>query len=185
MKQFFDDIDEQILRFYRNELTNEEEKLLLEWVNKKDENKKYFREQTGIVDLLVKKDTRFDSKKGFAEFLEKTTKPANSKRLKRLWPVAATILLLLGIATIYLLIPDRTNKEKVYTSVDYSTRVLLSDSSLITLRKGAELKVPEKFSKKQRVVKFRGQAYFNIKHDEKSEFKIVIDNITVEVLEPE
>ena len=182
MKHLIDNIDELILRYYRNELSNDEVKLLLSWVNESDDNKQYFKKQLVIAETIIQKHIFFDADKGFSEFLEQTKKKTEPKRLKLLLPVAAIILLALGISTIYLSKPDKSNQQQVYTSIGQNTEVLLSDSSQITLRHGAVLKAPEKFIKKQRIVEFKGQAYFNITPDKKRAFKIIIDQITIEVL---
>lgn len=182
MKHFIDNIDEQILRYYRNELSNDEEKLLLSWVNENDSNKKYFREQLIIAETIIQKNIRFDTNKGYSEFIKETGIQERFKRIKLALPVAAAILIALCLFTFYLSRSGKSSKQLTYTSLGSNIEVILSDSSLITLRQGAVLKAPKEFSNKQRVVEFEGQAYFNIKSDDKRSFSILIENIAVEVL---
>jgi ferric-dicitrate binding protein FerR (iron transport regulator) len=62
------------------------------------------------------------------------------------------------------------------------TNGILPDGSSVTLNKGAVLEYPSKFRKGPRQVQLTGEAYFEVKHDEKKPFIITSGNVKVEVL---
>jgi ferric-dicitrate binding protein FerR (iron transport regulator) len=58
----------------------------------------------------------------------------------------------------------------------------LPDGTSVTLNKGARLEYPSSFRGKIRNVKLRGEAYFEVKHDNAKPFIIISNNVRVEVL---
>jgi transmembrane sensor len=60
--------------------------------------------------------------------------------------------------------------------------IILADGSVITLRKNSTLRINKDFSKTQRQVWLRGEAFFDIKHDEKHPFKVHTENNDIVVL---
>lgn len=60
--------------------------------------------------------------------------------------------------------------------------IVLSDGSLITLAKNSSIKLIEGFSKSNREVTLSGEAYFDIKHDAASPFKVHTSKMELVVL---
>ncbi|MDR2271038.1 MAG: FecR domain-containing protein [Sphingobacterium sp.] len=54
--------------------------------------------------------------------------------------------------------------------------IVLSDGSIVWLNAGATLKLPKIFDKNHRTVYLEGEGYFEIAHNKKSPFRVMIDN---------
>ena len=66
---------------------------------------------------------------------------------------------------------------------DFKKEITLPDGSLIALNKNSELTYPTKFSRKERLVRLSGEAFFDVTKNPNKKFKIDIDkNAIVEVL---
>jgi transmembrane sensor len=62
------------------------------------------------------------------------------------------------------------------------TTVTLPDGTTVTLNAGTELKYPEKFTAKERIVRLSGEAYFDVVHDAAHPFVVETGNLRVEDL---
>lgn len=60
--------------------------------------------------------------------------------------------------------------------------IVLSDGSKVTLNSGSVIRYPKIFAGKKREVYLEGEAYFEIKHDEKKAFLVQAKNMTTSVL---
>jgi len=60
--------------------------------------------------------------------------------------------------------------------------VKLADSSIVVLNSGSSIRFPVVFTSNERRVFLKGEAYFEIAHDNKKPFRVVAKNQTVEVL---
>lgn len=89
---------------------------------------------------------------------------------KKSLAIAASVILLAGVFY-YFLQPGDIKWEDTYAATGNKV-VRLADGTLITLRKGAILSVPDNFGKESRQVKLKGEAYFEIEHKENNPFSI-------------
>ena len=62
------------------------------------------------------------------------------------------------------------------------SNITLPDGSLVILNSGSEIKYPQFFSANQRLVELKGEAFFEVKRDEKRPFIIQTERMTTEVL---
>ena len=60
--------------------------------------------------------------------------------------------------------------------------LVLADGSRVWLNAGSSLKYPETFSNKERRVYLEGEAYFEVKHDEKTPFIVNTESMDLQVL---
>ena len=95
---------------------------------------------------------------------------------------AAVILLILAATTVYIINNKINNKLSLISETIEKTEIILPDGSSVTLNKGSELVYPEKFNKRERLVKLSGEAYFEITKDFFKPFYIQLKNSTVKVL---
>lgn len=98
--------------------------------------------------------------------------------------IAASIALLL--VTGALLTDKAPEQELVYyetTAVpDAKTKITLPDSSVVWLNANACLRYPREFSEQIRQVEIKGEAFFEVRKDEKKPFIVQTDGIGIRVL---
>lgn len=98
--------------------------------------------------------------------------------------IAASIALLL--VTSILLTDKEPEQELVYyetTAIpDSKTKITLPDSSVVWLNANACLRYPREFSEQIRQVEIKGEAFFEIRKDEKKPFIVQTDGIGIRVL---
>ena len=99
----------------------------------------------------------------------------------RVWRIAAVILVLL-IPSFFIL---RSITKPVQQQLEANltiTNGTLPDGTSVTLNKGAVLEYPSSFRGNKRSVRLRGEAWFEVKHDNAKPFIILSGNVKVEVL---
>jgi transmembrane sensor len=115
------------------------------------------------------------------KILERQKNTWKNKTLYR-FAVAASMILLLGLGLFVTKYNSQKNNYLVYTTKDAVNEIVLTDGSHIWLNTMSILKVPKIFSKKEREITLRGEAYFEIARDESKPFKILTGNTVTEVL---
>ncbi|WP_158827567.1 FecR family protein [Mucilaginibacter lacusdianchii] len=97
---------------------------------------------------------------------------------------AASITVVMGLLAVAFL-KKATVPVKYLTQHTASAKtksIVLSDGSKITLNANSELKYPEKFNGERREVYLKGEAYFDVVHDETKPFIIHSGKLTTHVL---
>ncbi len=104
------------------------------------------------------------------------------------WESVASVLLL---AVSFLLIWDyssNTQGEQGFSGREISggsednQRILLPDSSVVTLADGASIAVMDGYGRQSRTVRLKGEAFFEIKRNPKSPFLVYSGDLVTEVL---
>ena len=85
-----------------------------------------------------------------------------SIRLHPFWRTAAAVILLLGVGFIAQKYLAPSPDMIAVLSGEQMKHVLLPDGSMVTLNRQAELVYPEKFNRKKRELKLRGEAFFEV-----------------------
>jgi transmembrane sensor len=112
--------------------------------------------------------------------IEKNTSVITMRPRRRLWwAAAAAALLLVGFSLLW---PRDAPLTAMRTTAYQKKEVLLSDGSKIWLNATSELKYPEKFSGTTREVFLKGEAYFDIKHDDHHAFIVHTGEVVTTVL---
>jgi len=99
---------------------------------------------------------------------------------------AASVLILLGI-TNYLSYQQgyqQINSQivRMHNPLGMQSAIELSDGTKVILNAGSTLAYPTKFTGKKREVEIGGEAFFEVKHNEKQPFIVKAENIKVTVL---
>jgi ferric-dicitrate binding protein FerR (iron transport regulator) len=122
------------------------------------------------------------------QLVDTPIKRINYKFLSSIAAIAASVVMIFGLGwfTYQCLMPVPVSKnlvlKKVRTEAGQRLTVTLSDGSIIVLNGKSELEYPEKFDGQQRLVKLRGEGFFDIAHDERKPFIVNTDSSFTQVL---
>ena len=70
--------------------------------------------------------------------------------------------------------------KKFITALNQIVNANLPDGTFVSLNRGSTIEYPEQFKDDKREIKLTGEAYFSVKHDDKSKFVIVNGNVRIE-----
>jgi ferric-dicitrate binding protein FerR (iron transport regulator) len=172
-------MDQNIISNYLEGKASEEEvKLLFEWINSSPENKEAF--------MLYKKSwalsaqSKDDVSKAWTSFNTKNLK--NTKRVRFIktiskYAAAAVLLFSLGILTQRYLQDTEiselyTNNIKMEVPAGQMSIVSLPDGTTVYLNSDSKLSYPSSFAYGNRVVKLDGEGYFDVKTDKEHPFVV-------------
>ncbi|MDP4289889.1 MAG: FecR family protein [Bacteroidota bacterium] len=184
--------EEIIIKYIENSCTSEELESLLEWILLSDENKIHFLTIKKIYNL--KKINHYSQPLQvenalikFNQQIDNTQKEQRRKYILRYSKYAALVILFIGIPFIFWLTKFNIsgNLTELYT-VNVSKNspvkvVLLSDGTKVWINSGSTFQYPAHFIKKERNVKLKGEAYFEVKSDTLHPFIVQADELKVRV----
>jgi transmembrane sensor len=185
---------ELVTRYLDGSATEEEARLLLDWMKANKENMDLFVQLRDIwskTSLLTKVDTetefallRFKHK--FASKDEETNTPA--PLMGRFRNIAAILIIavLSGALLLKFLNDFQKQSEIVYTETvipaGQKGKVILSDGTKISLNSGTRIRYPSNFNQKTRDVYLQGEAYFEVAHNKNKPFFVHSGKMSVKVL---
>lgn len=177
-----ENIIEIIIRHLNNEASAVEQEELHQWLEEDPAHQSEFEELKLLWNDSAKAAIYpFDTENAWQKISAQVL-PVNKGKVVRMFPwkkaiaVAAAVIITLGFFYFYN-ISSKTTWKGIIAGVSNKT-VHLSDGTIITLRKGSSLSTPDNYGKKTRSVRLKGEAYFQVFHDEKRPF-IVITNKSV------
>jgi transmembrane sensor len=183
-------MDELLAKYMLNETTPAENDTVERWMNESEENRRYFDHFKMIWDTSkeLKVESSLDEDRSWAAFKQMVAE--SEARQSRVVPmynkwlrIAAIWLVLIGAGVLaYQLY--RPSTEILVVSTGAETKIdTLSDGSIITLNKYAQISYPEEFNGDIRNVKLiKGEAFFEVAHDKAHPFIINTNDVTVKVL---
>ncbi len=182
---------ELIAAFLNQQISSEEAILVQNWINSSPENQKYFEqfktvwEETGkLIPAPVDVDVDLGwNKMSFKidSFEQKAQKKTHTFTPRFFLRIAAVIVPLIAIASIYFYISQRP-KEIVKFTAMYTLQDTLSDGSIVRLNKNSKLTYPERFRGNTREVSMNGEMFFKIKPNKEKPFIIHTENTLIQVL---
>lgn len=170
-----------ISKYLDNDITQEEQFLLEEWVKDSKENEKYFSESAKIweVSTIFSQDENLVKDK-FEKLFEKINKNKQYKIVRNVLRASAAILILfIAIQTFSTL----AKKEKMATVITDSNKqeIILPDGSIVWLNANSSLSYNSQFKDGRKVV-LKGEALFDVNQVNGKVFYVSTDDITVQVL---
>ena len=171
---FHDDILVLIVKNLSGQADSIENTQLMEWIGSSANNKKYFEQVRNIWDASDGQidPTKINTKGAFERILYRVPGKSLKRTLWYYWQkVVAVIILPLVIGTLTWLYFHRIYyfSDSVFNEIHaaYGTRssLTLSDSTIVWLNSGSNLRYPLRFNKKNREVFLQGEAYFEVKTD--------------------
>lgn len=179
-----------IIRHLNNEASPEEEATLNEWL-KSDENKE---EYNAIVKIwndtaVIIPEQNFDTNAAWQSVEKKIQIPVDSPPARLIpllsWKkiaVAAAVLLTITTSILFYLNRNKEVSLQNILATQSNQHVLLPDGSEVLLRKGSEISYANDFDIEERKLRLKGEAYFEIKHNEGKPFRIVTNKSIIEDL---
>jgi len=197
MKKEQENIEEIILlKVIENTADENERKLFKTWLEISPENAEIFEQLKKTWELasvdqysleknwesIVQKVKASYKVPDYIELPETQIRSVNF-RMNTLFRAAAMLILLLGVSfllKIFVFAPE----QLIISGNDLSPNEpwQLADGSLVYLNGNSEISFSKKFGNKNRMVKLKGEAFFEVERNEKIPFSITTYNTTVKVL---
>ena len=168
---------ELILKYIKEEATPLERETLENWLLESDANKLVFTELKKTWDTAGKLDQRLaiDKPKAWQSIQQKivqeqsNTVSGTKKSFNTTWllRIAATLIVSLFAAWFFL---TKNEKENLVTLKTEATKkmIVLADCTRVFLNTNSSLVYPEDFTSDERKVILTGEAFFEVKRNEKS-----------------
>jgi len=187
-----------IARYFAGEATPDEIISLSSWIKETDDNRKLFTDykkawelsEQLAIDRKVNLDDEWEKLAGrisaSVTSQDRDVKTLNISAVKKKpvfagWlKLAATLLVLIASASVIYYYFLTTGMKKI-TAENGILEVNLPDGSTVSLNKGAVVEFQEKFNK-NRIVRLKGEACFQVAHDPEKPFIVEGDHANVEVL---
>lgn len=192
MENKFEHIDDVIAKYLAGEANTEEIALLEEWRKLNAENEKEFQQfeklfnagatlrdvipvDTDSAWLKLQGSISRKSENGKVVPIHQVSKRAAFIR------IAAAILIAagLGMLAFFLTLPSADQMAEI-NSTDKIRKEILPDGSTITLNKNSTLAYSTDHFSKKRIVKLKGEAFFDVKHDEANPFVVEASDLKIE-----
>jgi ferric-dicitrate binding protein FerR (iron transport regulator) len=181
---------ENIVKLVSGNLNSESRKDILARIDEEKDTKEIFQKVKVAWALLssTKKMPEYKVEKSYLDFQSRILTNHNSSFFKTYsyFKYAAIFILLLSIPALIIYLNDRSANETKYTTLiaDYGqmSRVMLPDSSVVWLNSGSTLIYNNNYSVKNRDLKLKGQAFFDIRKDKKNPLIVSCNNFMVKVM---
>jgi len=184
MNDYSENIDVLIAKVIAEEASAEELQMFDTWLNAAEENRLYFEENRRLIQAIDDSDCerKVDVNKAWNTLerrINENGKIISIFRKPAFLRAAASILL---VATLSFLIYKNINVvESTPLIIAANEKVheqQLPDGSKVIVNKHSEIAFTE--GKKGREVKLKGEAFFEVKHDEENPFTVVIDEVFIQ-----
>lgn len=179
-----------LIKYLRNELSESEQKTVLQWLEEKDENKEFFFGLKEAYQLSKWKELKIRSGAAYGweelcERIEQLPEQQPRKLSSKKWwyyAAAATLFLLVGFGLRGLVHTEKLTFNAIETSSGQQSTLLLNDGTKVNLNENSKLIYPTSFNGANRNVRLSGEAYFEVTHNTRHPFQVDIGTYTVRVL---
>lgn len=189
-------IDDLLFGYFMDQLSEIEEKELLNWLEADDANKRYFSEMTDWWATahvpLFKSDMQSNYEKHFGDLADKSASLAERRHFnwRLLGKVAASVLLAVAISSASYYAgrsdqkppQDRMAWFETVTPAGSQSKVVLPDGSVVWVNAGSSLKYNMEFNKHNRDVSLIGEAYFEVVKDSLRPFIVKSGKLDIKVM---
>ena len=168
-------VDSDLLfRFFNNDVTQEEEMAICKWLEESDEHKEIYGNARELHEAFL---LQAPMELVNGDMPEAARKKRSALRI--MWMAVANVAAVVLFCVIgFYVINERLENRLADTmttisvpagkSMDYT----LADGTVIRLNSGARLQYPAAFAKDRREVHLDGEAYFDVRHNEKQPFVV-------------
>jgi len=180
----FDYIDELIAKVLANEATTEEKLWLENWSNKSDQNKVYIEDSKKLFTQIdnVKIDKKVDTdaawKKLNTRLENGDTKIIKLPKNKRTFEIAAAVILLIGMSLLLKMFLNKNSDSEIFAATEQTVEKKLPDGSTVFMNRNTEVSYSVN-KNNVREVKLKGEAYFEVVHNDAQPFVINVGGVLV------
>ncbi|MDR1201209.1 MAG: FecR family protein [Tannerellaceae bacterium] len=174
-------MDDKLLQLYfEGRTTNEQSRLITEWLDANEANMKYYQQLCRLYDINF-----------WYEVPEVITKPFQKKiKRKHIWQKAIEIaaIFILGFALHYCIRLSFVDTEEdiamqtIYVPPGQNAQLTLADGSQVWLNAGSTLNFPTRFTKGKRKVSLNGEGFFEVKANKDKPFIVSTPNYDIKAL---
>lgn len=178
--------DELLFKYFSNEASAEEVAQIEQWLEEDPARQSEFDSAHYLFNAMILHSDEL-SKMTTPGALEKTSRKSKVRRLVYRYAAAAAAVVIAGLSGVFVERKINYNKMTAQTNVlevpaGQRMSVTLSDGTQVQLNGNTRIEYPVIFSRKQRNVKLSGEAFFEVKHDERHPFIVETFASKVEVL---
>lgn len=178
--------DELLFKYFSNEASAEEVAQIEQWLEEDPARQSEFDSAHYLFNAMILHSDEL-SKMTTPGALEKTSRKSKVRRLVYRYAAAAAAVVIAGLSGVFVEREINYNKMTAQTNVlevpaGQRMSVTLSDGTQVQLNGNTRIEYPVIFSRKQRNVKLSGEAFFEVKHDERHPFIVETFASKVEVL---
>ena len=178
--------DELLFKYFSNEASADEVAQIEQWLEEDPARQSEFDSAHYLFNAMILHSDEL-SKMTTPGALEKTSRKSKVRRLVYRYAAAAAAVAIAGLSGVFVDREINYNKMTAQTNVlevpaGQRMSVTLSDGTQVQLNGNSRIEYPVIFSRKQRNVKLSGEAFFEVKHDERHPFIVETFASKVEVL---
>lgn len=168
-------IEDLLIRYFEGDLSETEKMQVEDWINESQDNYKLAQQIQMIFmasdSIAVMKKVDVDKARKKVE--ARIRKDRFNSVVKYLQKIAAVLFIPLALLLLYQVLSDNDSEERtleVRTNPGMTTKIALSDGTIVHLNSESLLTYPETFGKEERVVSLDGEAYFDVTKDPEKRF---------------
>lgn len=178
--------DELLFKYFSNEASAEEVAQIEQWLEEDPARQSEFDSAHYLFNAMILHSDEL-SKMTTPGALEKTSRKSKVRRLVYRYAAAAAAVVIAGLSGVFVEREINYNRMTAQTNVlevpaGQRMSITLSDGTQVQLNGNSRIEYPVIFSRKQRNVKLSGEAFFEVKHDERHPFIVETFASKVEVL---
>jgi ferric-dicitrate binding protein FerR (iron transport regulator) len=173
---------EVFIKYFRNELSETEEKALFAWIEENESNKQTFLNERKLWDLIL-----LNTPPNHGNITIETVQQKNTANrwIRELSKIAAIFVLAALIGGLY--VKNRQpNEVQIWNTIEIPIGqracITLTDGTKVWLNAKSKFSFPDKFLKNKREVKLDGEAVFDVAHKEVANFVVKTKRFNVRVL---
>ncbi|MEI6411292.1 MAG: FecR domain-containing protein [Bacteroidota bacterium] len=189
MKEGYEHIEEIIAKHLAGETDAEEASMLLAWKSESDENRQYFEQLQQVWDAAAQAkpqasrpiDTEAALKKLKTQIYTQTGATPRGRTISMgFWMRAAAALIV--VAGAFFLLRPKARPLEIAANTESVLTDTLNDGSVVTLNRNSGLTVASAFNKKERRMKLRGEAYFEVTSNPERPFVVEVQELEIKVV---
>jgi ferric-dicitrate binding protein FerR (iron transport regulator) len=189
-------VDELIVGYLKNELSEDQVNELMTWVQQSKKNKFYFDEcrEIWITSNSIENKTKYNAGLAYEKFLETTEEETpvffiSGKQWLNVGKYAAILIvtfLIGGLVFSKLGINGNASSENRYSEIvvprGSKAHFTLLDGTQVTLNAGSKLRYSSAYGIDERKIELEGEGYFKVAKDSKRPFIVTTSHVSVKAL---
>lgn len=169
------DIESLLILYFEGNLTDDEKRGVEDWINMSEDNYKLALQVQTIVmvseSIVVMRRIDVDKARKKVEGMIRREKIKNvSAYLQKIAAILIVPLFLFLLLEVYERKDSESRNLEVKTNPGITTKLALSDGTIVHLNSESSLTYPEKFGKNEREVSLDGEAFFEVSKDPDRKF---------------